>query len=73
MSQYTQTGIDAATTNALTPALVRGLSYAQTAALCGITLGDDQASPEDFFFIQERAAIAQALEPVAVPPSGGVA
>jgi hypothetical protein len=76
MSQYTQTGIDNAKAMNLTPADVRLLNYQAVASLCGIALGQPgDTSPADFFYTQERAVIAVALEPPPVlpdgPPSGG--
>ncbi len=72
MSQYTQTGIDSATQMNLTPADVRLLNYQAVASLCGITLGQPgDTSPDDFFYTQERAIIAVALQPPPALPGGG--
>jgi hypothetical protein len=72
MSQYTQTGIDNAKAMSLTPADARLLNYQAVASLCGLTLGQPgDTSPADFFYIQERAVIAIALQPPPVLPGGG--
>jgi hypothetical protein len=72
MSQYTQTGIDNAKAMNLTPADVRLLNYQAVASLCGLTLGQPgDTSPADFFYIQERAVIAIALQPPPAAPGGG--
>jgi hypothetical protein len=65
MSQYTQTGIDHATAEALTAAQVRAMPYAGIAALCGVSLGANGESPADFFYVAEAAGIAAALDLVA--------
>ena len=66
MSQYTQTGINNATAEALTSAEVRAMPYAGIAALCGVALGQPgNTSPEDFFYVVQANQIADALDVIA--------
>ena len=49
-----------------TVAQVQAMGYEEIADLCGVTLGSDGSSPEDFFYVNERAYIVSALTP---PPA----
>ena len=49
--------------NPYTVAQVQAMTYEEIADLCGVTLGADGSSPADFFYVNERAFIVNALTP----------
>lgn len=61
MSQYTQTILDGANAQGLSPEDVRALGYMDILAMAGLDLGRDDPSPDDFFYEAERAVVVQML------------
>jgi hypothetical protein len=62
MSQYTQIGINNANIQQLASTAVSTMTYEQISALCGITLGPNGESPEDFFYVAEANQIVASLK-----------
>ena len=62
MNAYEQAAYDNAVAQGLGAADVRALGYAQIAQLADVALGPHGESPDDFFYVHVRNAVAQQLQ-----------
>lgn len=62
MNAYEQVAYDSAVAQELAAADVRAMGYAEIAALAEVELGPGGESPDDFFYVHVRNAVAQALQ-----------
>ena len=62
MNAYEQTAYDNATAQGLTGAEVRAMGYTQIAELAEVELGPNGESPPDFFYVQVRSVVADAID-----------